>query len=106
VTTTPFFDHYFHLHQNYFVVVRSDDDVDTQTGSFSPGRQFAIGGRFSSFSFHEDPTGLGLGSTSGRYSNEVISHNIDSYPLSGPPDADSYGRACASTTGQAVFITN
>ncbi len=70
--------------QDYFAVFRSDDVVDTQTGSKSPGRQFAIGGRFSSVSFHEDPTGLGLGSTSGRYSNEVISHTIDSYPLSGP----------------------
>ncbi|MBT8272404.1 MAG: hypothetical protein KJO77_01270, partial [Bacteroidia bacterium] len=61
--------------RDYFVVVRSDDDVDTSTGSFVPGRQFAIGGRFASIAFHEDPTGLGLGSTTGRYSNEVISHN-------------------------------
>ncbi|MGV6831590.1 MAG: LamG-like jellyroll fold domain-containing protein [bacterium] len=96
--------------QDYFAVFRSDDDVDTQTGSMSPGRQFAIGGRFSERSFHEDPTGLGLGSTSGRYSNEVLSHTIDSYPngADAEPDADSYGRAYTSSTDvhNHVMIVN
>ncbi|MCK8482019.1 choice-of-anchor D domain-containing protein [Psychroserpens algicola] len=84
--------------QDYYVVFHSDDEVDTNTGAFSPGRQFAIGGRFSAISFHEDPTGLGLGSVSARYTNEILSHTVDSYPLSGPPDADSYGRAFTTTT--------
>lgn len=84
--------------QDYYVVFYSDDEVDTSTGTLSPGRQFAIGGRFSAISFHEDPTGLGLGSVSARYTNEILSHTVDSYPLSGPPDADSYGRAFTTTT--------
>ncbi|WP_052467157.1 choice-of-anchor D domain-containing protein [Psychroserpens damuponensis] len=84
--------------QDYFVVFHCDDVIDTNTGNYSPGRQFAIGGRFSDIAFHEDPTGLGLGSVSSRYDNEVLSHNIDSYPLSGPPDADSYGRSFTSSS--------
>jgi hypothetical protein len=94
--------------QDYFVAVRSDDDVDTQTGPLSPGRQFAIGGRFDEKSFHEDPTGLGLGSTSGRFSNEIISHNVDSYPIADPPDEDSWGRAYTSSSDShnKVLIIN
>ncbi|MDG5492321.1 choice-of-anchor D domain-containing protein [Psychroserpens sp. SPM9] len=84
--------------QDYYVVFFSDDEVDTNAGAFSPGRQFAIGGRFSAISFHEDPTGLGIGSVSARYDDEILSHTVDSYPLSGPPDDDSYGRAFTTTS--------
>ncbi|WP_142783421.1 LamG-like jellyroll fold domain-containing protein [Changchengzhania lutea] len=84
--------------KEYFVVMHSDDVVDTQTGSMSPGRQFGIGGRYSDDSFHEDPTGLGLGSTSSRYSNEIISHNISSFPNGNAPNAESWGKAYTTTT--------
>lgn len=85
--------------QDYFVVVKSDDIVDTQTGSYSPGRQFAIGGRFGDDAFHEDPTGLGFGSTSARYTDEIISHNINSFPSTATtPNDDSYGMAYTSNT--------
>ncbi|MEM5566846.1 choice-of-anchor D domain-containing protein [Psychroserpens sp. AS72] len=84
--------------QDYFVVFHSDDEIDTETGTNSPGRQFAIGGRFAAVAFHEDPTGLGVGSVSGRYANEILSHTVDSYPLSGPPDDDSYGRSFSSAS--------
>ncbi|TXE13917.1 choice-of-anchor D domain-containing protein [Seonamhaeicola algicola] len=86
--------------KEYFVVVKSNDVVNTNTGSFNPGRQFVIGGRYSDDSFHEDPTGLGFGSVSSRYSNEIISHNISSFPngSSSAPNATSYGRSYSSAT--------
>ena len=84
--------------QDYFAVVLSNDVVDTQTGTFSPGRQFPIGGRFADTNFHEDPTGLGFGSVSARYVNEVIAHTINSYSQSGSPGVNSYGMAYTSNT--------
>ena len=85
--------------QDYFIVVKSDDIVDTQTGSYSPGRQFAIGARYGDDAFHEDPTGLGLGSTSARYTDEIISHNLNSFPSTATtPNDDSYGMAYTSNT--------
>lgn len=84
--------------QDYFVVMRSDDVVDTQTGALSPGRQFGIGGRYAERSFHEDPTGLGMGSVSGRYSDEILSHTISSFKSGGGSDEESYGRAYTTTT--------
>ncbi|TWO30669.1 choice-of-anchor D domain-containing protein [Seonamhaeicola sediminis] len=84
---------------DYFAVFRSDDIVDTQTGSFSPGRQFAVGGRYSRDNFHEDPTGLGMGSTSARFTDEILSHNLNSFPNgSSAPNDDSYGRAYTTNT--------
>lgn len=84
---------------DYFAVFRSDDIVDTQTGSFSPGRQFAVGGRYSNDNFHEDPTGLGMGSTSARFTDEILSHNLNSFPNgSSAPNDNSYGRAYTTNT--------
>ncbi|WP_411768817.1 LamG-like jellyroll fold domain-containing protein [Winogradskyella sp. A3E31] len=86
--------------QDYFVVFRSDDNVENNTGGFTPGRQFAIGGRFSDDAYHEDPTGLGMGSSTSRYPNEILAHNISSFPNSSgaPPNDESYGRAYSTTT--------
>ncbi|MFD2725639.1 choice-of-anchor D domain-containing protein [Hyunsoonleella rubra] len=95
--------------QDYFVVVKSDDVVDTQTGSFSPGRQFSIGGRSDNANYHEDPTGLSFGSATGRYVNEVIAHNMGAYAnTSSTPGVDSYGRAFTSSsdTFEHVMILN
>ncbi|OIQ28277.1 MAG: hypothetical protein BM564_09395 [Bacteroidetes bacterium MedPE-SWsnd-G2] len=84
--------------QDYFVVFKSDDTVQPSTGS--TGRQFSLGARFADINFHEDPTGLGMGSSTGRYSNEVIAHNLSSYAngATSSPGVDSYGRAFTSTT--------
>jgi hypothetical protein len=84
--------------QDYFVVFRSDDEVAPETGSFSPGRQIVIGGRFSDDAYHEDPTGLGMGSTSARFTDEILSHNVSSFPLNDPPNDTSYGRAYTTNT--------
>ncbi|NNK59122.1 MAG: choice-of-anchor D domain-containing protein, partial [Flavobacteriaceae bacterium] len=84
--------------QDYFVVTKSDDIVDTQTGTFSPGRQFPMGGRSDMANYHEDPTGLAFGSSTARYVNEVIAHNMGAYSQSGSPGVDSYGRAYTSAT--------
>lgn len=84
--------------QDYFVVVKSDDVVDTQTGTFSPGRQFAIGGRSDKANYHEDPTGLAFGSSTARYLNEIVAHNMGAYSQSGSPGVNSYGRAYTSAT--------
>jgi trimeric autotransporter adhesin len=85
--------------QDYFVVVYSDDLVQNVTGA--SGRQIPLGGKSDERTFHEDPTGLGLGNTTARYSpSEVIAHNVGAYaPGSGSPAAgvDSYGRAFTST---------
>ena len=84
---------------DYFAVFRSDDEVDTQTGLFSPGRQFPIGGRYSDDNFHEDPSGLGMGSTSARFTDEILSHNVNSFPNgSSAPNDNSYGRAYTTNT--------
>ncbi|MDO1500294.1 choice-of-anchor D domain-containing protein [Winogradskyella maritima] len=85
--------------QDYFVVFRSDDTLENNTGSFTPGRQFAVGGRYADQSFHEDATGLAAGSSTARYTDEVIAHNISSFPNgTQAPNATSYGRAYTSTT--------
>nr|WP_321237364.1 choice-of-anchor D domain-containing protein [uncultured Psychroserpens sp.] len=84
--------------QDYFVVFYSDDEINTNTGTYTPGRQFAIGGRYSDDQFHEDPTGLGVGSVSSRYANEVLAHTISSFSNTGASAIDSYGRAFISTT--------
>ena len=94
--------------QDYFVVVRSDDIVNRYTGSTN--RQFAIGARYSEDNFHEDPTGLAFGSSTARYSNEVIAHNVNSFPngSSSPPNDNSYGRAYTSSSDsfKNVLIIN
>ncbi|TRX27548.1 T9SS type A sorting domain-containing protein [Flavobacterium franklandianum] len=86
--------------QDYFVVVYSDDVVQNTTGT--TGRQIPLGAKSDERTFHEDPTGLGLGNTTARYSPaEVIAHNVGAYaPGSGAPapGVDSYGRAFTSTT--------
>ncbi|GAA4237319.1 hypothetical protein GCM10022291_23840 [Postechiella marina] len=95
--------------QDYFIVVKSDDVVDTQTGTFSPGRQFPIGARSDDANYHEDPTGLSFGSATGRYVNEVIAHNMGAYSNSGTtPGVDSYGRAYTSSSASIdhVMIIN
>ncbi len=85
--------------QDYFVVVKSDDIVDTQTGTFSPGRQFPLGGRSALENYHEDPTGISFGSSTGRYTDEVIAHNMGAYAngATSAPGIDSYGRAFTSS---------
>lgn len=86
--------------QDYFVVVYPDDVVENTMGT--NGRQIPLGGKSDEQSFHEDPTGLGLGNTTARYStDEVIAHNVGAYvPGSGSPTpgVDSYGKAFSSTT--------
>ncbi|MFV5699429.1 LamG-like jellyroll fold domain-containing protein [Flavobacterium sp. ZT3R17] len=86
--------------QDYFVVVYSDDVVQNTMGT--NGRQIPLGGKSDDKSFHEDPTGLGLGNTTSRYTpSEVIAHNVGAYsPGTGSPtpSTDSYGRAFTSTT--------
>lgn len=86
--------------QDYFVVVFSDNLVENTMGSTV--RQFPIGGKSDEQSFHEDPTGLGLGNSTARYATpEVIAHNVGAYaPGGGSPAAgvDSYGRSFSSTT--------
>lgn len=86
--------------QDYFVVVYSDNLVENTMGTTV--RQIPLGGKSDEQSFHEDPTGLGLGNTTARYNiPEVIAHNVGAYaPGSGTPAAgvDSYGRSFASTS--------
>ena len=86
--------------QDYFVVVKSDDVVQPNTGTYTPGRQFAIGGRSDDANYHEDPTGVAFGSSTGRYVSEVIAHNMGAYAngSGASPGVDSYGRAFTSTT--------
>ncbi len=84
--------------EDYFVVVYPDDLVENSMGV--NGRQIPLGGKSDEQSFHEDPTGLGLGNTTARYSSdEVIAHNVGAYvPGSGAPTpgVDSYGRSFSS----------
>ena len=86
--------------QDYFVVVYPDDIVNSDMGV--NGRQIPLGGKSDDSNFHEDPTGLGLGNTTARYTpDEVIAHNIGAYaPGTGSPapGVDSYGRAFSSTS--------
>ncbi len=86
--------------EDLFVVFRSDDTIENDTGAFTPGRQFAIGGRFAETDYHEDATGIAVGSSTARYENEIVAFNVSSFPngaTSGPNDT-SYGRAYTSIT--------
>lgn len=86
--------------QDYFVVVYSDNLVENTMGTTV--RQIPLGGKSDEQSFHEDPTGLGLGNTTARYGTpEVISHTVGAYApgnTSAAPGVDSYGRSFSSTT--------
>ncbi len=83
--------------QDYFVVVKSDDVVSKSTGTTT--RQFPFGGRSDNANFHEDPTGIAFGSSTGRYVDEVVAHNLGAYANSGfTPGVNSYGRAYTSTS--------
>ncbi|WP_372745507.1 GEVED domain-containing protein [Lutibacter sp.] len=81
--------------QDYFVVVKSNGTIDN-TGT---NRQVPIAGRVSKDSPDVDGTGLGLGSISLRFTDEVVAHMSSSVPTT--PSASSeqqYGRAFTSTT--------
>ncbi|MFV5684429.1 LamG-like jellyroll fold domain-containing protein [Flavobacterium sp. GB2R13] len=85
--------------QDYFVVVYSNDIINTSVGA--SGREIPIGGKSATSGFHEDPTGLAFGNATGRYNDEIIAHNIGSYnpsDTSPAPGVDSYGRAYVATT--------
>ncbi|AJR03869.1 choice-of-anchor D domain-containing protein [Siansivirga zeaxanthinifaciens] len=94
--------------QDYFVVVKSDDVVNTSIGSSN--RQFPLGGKSDTANYHEDPTGLAFGSSTGRYVDEVIAHNLGAYvnTQNGTPGVNSYGRAYTSNTDSYnhVLIVN
>ena len=61
--------------QDYFIVVYPNDIVQNTMGT--NGRQIPLGGKSDDTNFHEDPTGLGLGNTTARYTpDEVISQPI------------------------------
>jgi hypothetical protein len=86
--------------QDYFIVVYPNDIVQNTMGT--NGRQIPLGGKSDDSNFHEDPTGLGFGNTTARYTpDEVISHSVGAYAPgtdSPAPGVDSYGRAFTSTT--------
>jgi len=78
--------------QDYFVVIKSNGTIDNS----GTNRQVPIAGRAADISPQVDGTGLGLGSISARFSNEVVAHMKSSVPQS--PNTSSYGRAFTSTT--------
>ncbi len=77
---------------DYFVVIQANGVVDNTGGN----RMVPIGGRVANLSPQVDGTGLGFGSISARFTNEVIAHMASSIPA--VPDLKSYGRALTSTT--------
>lgn len=91
--------------QDYFVVVMPDNTVDN-----GAGKQAVIGGRYNANAFHDDPTGLGFGDMSTRFTDEVISHTVNAYDDTATvPDNDSYGMSFASNTetfSNEVLIIN
>ncbi len=80
--------------QDYFLVLSPTEPIDN-TGTY---RQQPIAGKFNDTGFSVDGTGTGFGFISGRYTNALIAHTISSYPNSGPPTPDSYGRCFSSST--------
>jgi len=77
--------------QDYWVVVRSD--LDTSTGD----ETMLIGAKYSVDNPSNDPSGVGWGPVSARFSNEVLAHCID--PISETNEASgSYGRAFTNTS--------
>lgn len=88
--------------KEYYVVVKSDDVVSNSTGS--GGAQYPIGGKFKTDDYTTEPTGLGLGSVSVRYSNEVVSHTINAVNANGSASPDdginteAYGSAFSSSS--------
>ncbi len=80
--------------KDYYVVVYTNNPVDNSGAN----RQVPIAGRVNANGeFAVDGTGLGLGSISARFTNEVIAHMIASVPDALPTDT-AYGRAFTSTT--------
>ncbi|WP_052257242.1 LamG-like jellyroll fold domain-containing protein [Flavobacterium sp. AED] len=91
--------------QDYYVVVKTNGVINNSAAS----RQVPISGRLSVDSFEVDGTALGLGDFTARYTDEMVSHNINSIPDSPPTLTKSYGRAYKSSTdsyNQQTIIFN
>ncbi|RDI58208.1 T9SS type A sorting domain-containing protein [Flavobacterium glaciei] len=91
--------------QDYYVVIKTNGIIDNSAAS----RQVPISGRLAASSFHLDGTALGLGSFTQRYTDEVVSHNLNSVPATPAANTQSYGRAYTSTTdsyNQQTIIFN
>lgn len=91
--------------QDYYVVVKTNGVINNSAAS----RQVPISGRLSVESFEVDGTALGLGDFTARYTDEMVSHNINSIPDSPPTLTKSYGRGYKSSTdsyNQQTIIFN
>ncbi|WP_417197615.1 hypothetical protein [Bizionia sp.] len=66
--------------QDYFAVFRSDDEVDTIVSEAILLVRICNWWKILDEAYHEDATGLAMGSSTARYNNEVLAHNISSFP--------------------------
>ncbi|MDP5099971.1 MAG: choice-of-anchor D domain-containing protein, partial [Nonlabens sp.] len=88
---------------DYWIVVRSNLAVS----NVAANETMLIGAKQAAVSPTKDPSGLGWGPVSARYTNEVLSHNLGTVSTNDPADG-SYGRAFAdaSRTFEDVQIIN
>ena len=71
----------------------------------STARQVPISGRLSLTTFELDGTAFGLGNYTQRFTDEMVSHSLNSIPQTPPTDSKSYGRSYTSTTDSYVQQT-
>jgi hypothetical protein len=87
--------------QDYYVVVKTNGTIDNS----STARQVPISGRLSLTTFELDGTAFGLGNYTQRFTDEIVSHSLNSIPQTPPTDSKSYGRSYTSTTDSYVQQT-
>lgn len=78
---------------DYWIVVRSSIDMTNQLA----GETMLLGAKISKISPSQDPSGLGWGPVSARYTDPVLSHSVSSFSQT-YATPESYGRAFSSTT--------
>ena len=89
---------------DYWVVVRSNLIVDNSLAT----ETMYLGAAAAPEGFSRDPSGLGTGTVSDRFDDEVIAHSIGTVPDALGTDSYSYGRAFVSSseTFDNVLILN
>lgn len=89
---------------DYWIVVKSTLDI---SNSYA-GETMVLSAKVSAINPAKDPSGLGWGPVSARYTNEVLAHSVETVPTNLTNNYEGYGRAYSdpSRTFNDVNIIN
>ncbi|WP_397299925.1 LamG-like jellyroll fold domain-containing protein [Nonlabens ulvanivorans] len=79
---------------DYWIVVKSTLDISNSNA----GETMVLSAKVSDINPAKDPSGLGWGPVSARYSNEVLAHSVETVPTNLTTNYQGYGRAYSDPT--------